>query len=74
MQFGTLSNLTFYSPILKGPVPLQMCVDTLSQPNAMQNFANSPPVSLLQAFYECHNTVGKATTSAIGSAAGTKNN
>ena len=74
MQFGILSNKTYYSPALKGQDPLQMCVDTLSQTIAMQNFATAPPVSLLQSYFECHNTVARATTSAIGSAAGTKNN
>ena len=71
VQFGSLSNKTYYSPTLQGPVPLQMCVDTLSQTTAMQNFGHGPPISLLQSYYECHNTVAKAATSAIGSAAGT---
>ena len=72
MQFGRLSNKTYYSPTLKGQVPLQMCVDTLSQATAMKNFGRTPPVQLIQSYYECHNSVSKAATSAIGSAAGTK--
>jgi hypothetical protein len=73
VQFGLLSNQTFYSPVLHGPVPLQMCVDTLSQSLVMSRLGAKPPVSLVQSYFECSNTVSKALTTAIGSAAGSAN-
>jgi hypothetical protein len=52
-------------------LPQQMCVDTLSQPRALSRLAQRPPVTLVQAYFECQNTPMAAFTASIGNAAAT---
>jgi len=54
-----------------GLLPVQMCVDTFSQPQAMARLSQAPPVKLVQSYYECTTTLSAALMASIGNAAAT---
>ena len=47
-----------------------MCVDTISQAAAMAKLAAQPPITLVQDYFECSQTLTSAVLSSIGNAAG----
>lgn len=49
-------------------LPIQMCIDTFSQPEAMALLSKSPPVDLEEPYFECTNTVLGAITASAGNA------
>ena len=50
-------------------LPVSMCVDTFSQPQALARLTQAPPVRLIQNYFECTSTLSSALMTSIGNAA-----
>ena len=55
----------------KRTVPIIMCVDTFSQPQALARLSQAPPIKLVQSYFECTNTLSAAFMASVGNAAAT---
>ena len=70
VQLGFLSNETYLDTTYgNAPVPVQTCIDTITQPNAMKKLSSKPPVPLVEKYYQCHLPLASAVEAAIGVAA-----
>ena len=50
-----------------------MCRDTLSQPEAFERLARTPPIELINSYYACRKTVRSAILSSVGSSSAAAN-
>jgi hypothetical protein len=74
LNLGDLSpngSLVYNSGSAKAPIwlPVSMCVDTFSQPQALARLSRAPPVKLIQSYYECTSSLSAALLSSIGNSA-----
>lgn len=67
-QLSPNSSLVYNSGTPKNPIflPVSMCVDTFSQPQALARLSRAPPVKLIQSYYECASSLNAALMSSIG--------
>ena len=67
VQLGFLSNETYSDPIYgNARVPVQACIDTISQATAMKKLASRPPSKLTHDFYACHLGTTVSVQNSIG--------
>jgi hypothetical protein len=62
-------NGTEYGNKYPHMIPVQMCIDTFSQPQALARLSQVPPVRLVQIYFECTSKVSAALMASIGNAA-----